>query len=193
MILDYSMTILQNAFCMTMSDEDIYDGIPLDSALKSLIELNHTTLLGCTSAKAEIECKHWLWKIILTKYSWEQWWSIIYMNILMELIDVNHCWVIRKQTFLHSMQCIMHCKNWLNYQVVYQLLLIGFGIMCDIVALIGIRRALFTVNIENQIQDWQEIIEPILEASYDLHFCEYYVRYTVCYVADIFHTNVHTI
>ena len=30
---------------MTMSDQDIYAGIPLDSTLKSTIELNHTTLL----------------------------------------------------------------------------------------------------------------------------------------------------
>ena len=31
--------------CMTRSDQDIYAGMPLDSTLKSTIELNHTTLL----------------------------------------------------------------------------------------------------------------------------------------------------
>ena len=151
--------------CMTMSDEDIYDDIPLASTLKSTIELNHTTLLGCTSDIAKIEWKRLVMKNnfaevqlrTMMKYYLHEYFDGVngcesllgdYKIKITTFNAMHHAW----QKLVELLICLPSIVDW-------------FGNMSAMVALIRITGALFTVNTENQIKHLQKIIKPILEAS----------------------------
>ena len=156
---------ITQCICMSKSDEDIYDGIPLDSTLKSTIELNHTTLLGCTSDIAKIE-----WKRLVMKNNFQE----VQLRTMMkyylhEYFDgINGCESLLGdyKTKITTFNAMHHAwQKLVELSICLPTIVDWFGNMSAMVALIRITGALFTVNTENQIQHLQQIIKPILEAS----------------------------
>ena len=150
---------------MTTSDEDIYGELPIASTLKSTIELNHTTVLGCTSDLLKI-----VWNQIHLKNNFEEaqtrFVMKLYLNKYFDGINgccsmladyktkitvfnaMHHAW----QKLIECLICLPTIVDW-------------YANIGALVSLIRITGALYNVNTMNQIQNLQNIIKPVLQIS----------------------------
>ena len=145
--------------------EDIYNGVPLASSLKSTIELNHTTLLGVLPKLFQILWHNMHRRGMLTKihsrYIMKAYLHKYFQNIngmMAKFVDfktkptvfnqMHHAW----QYMIEVCICLPCCMNWYYHLDI-------------LVALTRITGLLFSIKTENQRLRAQNILQPILQQS----------------------------
>ena len=150
---------------MTKSNFDIYNELGIDSTLKSTIEINHTTVLGCTKDALAIE-----WKRMHMNNNLNEVHTRTLMRLyLQEYFDgVNGCVSMLANyktklnvfnTMHHSWQKLVECIISLPTVTDW------FGSLGCVVALTRVTGALYNVKDKNNLDKLQSIIKPILESG----------------------------
>ena len=150
---------------MTTSQYDIYNELGIDSTLKSTIEINHTTVLGCTKDSLAIEWKRFHLKNNLDEVHTRTMMRV-FLHKYFDGVNGNVSMLYDMKTKLnvfnamhHAMQKLIECMICLPTIVDW------YGNMACIIALIRVTGALYNVNTANGIKSMQNIIKPILQAS----------------------------
>ena len=151
---------------MTTSNDDIYNELPLASSLKSTIEINHTTLLGCTSKSFALE-----------------WYGAHSTGNLEE----NHTRMLMKCMLQQSFHMINGCKSMLilhktkmcnfnqmqrAWQKLIEILIClpsitnWFGNLSSVISLIRITGAMYNCKSKKERCRIEKLIKPILKNSY---------------------------
>ena len=151
---------------LTKNPEDLYNNVPIDSTLKSTIELNHTTLLGCLTRLFQI---HWhnmhkkdMLKPIHTRhvmkaYLMKYFESINGTNSILGKFQtkatvfnqMHHAW----QHMIEICLCLPACTNW-------------FFHLDIVVALTRLTGLLFSIQTENERLRSQKILKDVLNNSF---------------------------
>lgn len=153
------------AITLTKATQDVYGGIPLASSLKSTIELNHTTLLGCLTQIFKLSwynmhqtknlnvthTRH-IMKAYLQQYFHQvNGINSILMNNKTKMTVFNqfqHAW----QKMIEILMCLPACVNW-------------YYNLDTVIALTRLTGVLFTIKTENDRKHAQKLMKLICEAS----------------------------
>ena len=155
---------------LTTTDKDVYNRLPINSTLKAPLEINHTAMLGYLPAAFSIE-----WTNLHFKHNFDQlqtrrvmnaylqkYWcntngvSCFLSNIntnIMVFNQIRHSW----QKMVEIMISLPHTSNWCG----------NINILC---ALIRITGALMTCTTTKRRKELQQILIPILDASFVIFF-----------------------
>lgn len=150
---------------LTKVAEDIYDYLPLATSLKSTIELNHTTLLGCLTKMFKLQWynMHMAGNLnvshtrhVMRSYLCKYFHQI--NGVKSQLIanktkmtvfnQMQHAW----QKMIEVLICLPACVNWYyNLNIV--------------VAMVRLTGLLFTIKTENERKNVQNLVKIICNAS----------------------------
>lgn len=155
------------AQCITMTTSvyDIYNELGIASTLKSTIEINHTTVLGCTKELFIIE-----WKRMHSRTNFQQVHTRTLMrSYLQEYFDgINGSvsMLVDFKTKLNVFNAMHHAyQKLIECMICLPTIVDWFGNLATVIALIRVTGALYNVNTANSIQSLQNLIKPILNAS----------------------------
>ena len=150
---------------LTEVEDDIYNELPIASSIKSTIELNHTTLLGCTVDAFKNE-----WYNMHRKNNLDVKMTRNLMGLYLEeyfnCINGIESLVQKSRTKLNVWNA-MH-NSW---QKLVEILIAApnvtdwYGNLGLVIAIIRITGALFNVETDNERKRLQTIVKPILNAS----------------------------
>ena len=150
---------------LTKDTQDIYNELPIASSLKSTIELNHTTLLGCVAQAVKTE------------------WYAIHRP---KNLDSNHTRLVMSSILLSNFHMINGCKSLLilpktnivvfnqmqrSWQKMLEIMLSlpsvtnWFGNISTVIALIRMTGAMCNSNCQSDLNRLQQLIRPILTQS----------------------------
>ena len=147
---------------LTKTTHDVYNGLPLDSTLKSPLEINHTTLLGLLIDAFEIE---WVHLHHYHKYNEKQTKTFMYAyldkhwnnyNGISTFLSNVNCNILKFNQMQHSWQKMLEIMLSLPYTVNW------IGNLSLLSSLIRITGALFACRTENQRLHLQYIMKKIL-------------------------------
>lgn len=154
---------------LTMNRHDVYNELPLDSTLKSPLELNHTTLLGLLTSGFGIE---WVYihnilkfdekktKVFMVAYLQKYWNNIngigtFLSNINCDIMVFNqmqHSW----QKMLEIMISLPHVVNWIG----------NLDLLSSLIRMTG---CLFACKTENERLRLKNIVKNILSQGSKIH------------------------
>ena len=158
-------SVYAKSISMTTNNFDIYNELGIDSTLKSTIELNHTTVLGCTKDILAIEWKH----LHLTNNFDEVHTRTLMRAYLQQYFDgVNGCvsMLVDFKTKLNLFNAMHHAwQKLIECMICLPTVLDWYGNFNCVVALIRVTGAMYNANTHNNINNLQDIIKPILAAS----------------------------
>ena len=167
---DIFPNVYGQSLTLTTAQDDIYNNLPIASSLKSTIEFNHTTLLGCVTGAfkqewyrmhrnknlTEIQTRDNM-RYYLNKYFNNiNGMNSILMNMKNKITVFNqmtHAW----RKMIEILIALPACVNW-------------FGNLCLLNSLIRITGCLFNVQNEQQRQHIQSRMIPILTESLVIYY-----------------------
>ena len=153
------------AISLTTCTSDFYNEVPLASGLKSTVELNHTTVIGCLARAFKIEwfdvhkkhnCNASLTRKVLSAYLKKY---VHHINGVSSILmrpntkmnvfnQMNQAW----QKFIEILIAFPVCVAWYG----------NVPLLCSLIRVIGL---LFCVRSENDRNKAKRILIPILDAS----------------------------
>ena len=155
------------AKCITMTTSvfDIYNELGIASTLKCTIEINHTTVLGCTKDLLGIE-----WKRLHFNQNLQE----IHTRTLMRLylqeyfdgINSSVSMLVDYKSKLNLFNAMHHAyQKLIECMISLPTIVDWFGNLACVVALIRVTGALYNVNTLNGIKSLENLIKPLLNAS----------------------------
>ena len=150
---------------LTMNEQDVLNGLALDSTTKAPLEINHTTLLGLLKMAFEIE-----WTFIHKNLKFNETDTRAYMNAFLD-----NCWngVNGVRCFVRNPNCNILLFNQMHHS--WQKMLEIMFSVCRVVdytghlsilnCLIRLTGCLHDCATENQCKRLQVIMKPILKAG----------------------------
>ena len=140
---------------LTKNTNDIYNELPIASSLKSTIELNHTTLLGCISQAFKIEWNHIINNDNFNEFQTRQLLRIYLLNNV-HLVNGFQCMLIEPKTKITVFNQMHHAwQKLIEIMIALPYIIDWFGNIGLVVALIRWTGAMFncdTINRKNELQ-----------------------------------------
>ena len=145
---------------------DIYSELPIASGLKSTIEINHTTVLGCLGDAFEL-----IWYNLCKSQNFDEFQLRLCMKAYLNeyFTGINGC---NSLVSLYNMNVTKFNSMNRAWQILVEMLIclptiVDWYDNCSLlISLIRITGALYNVQTENELEKIQNRIKPILQKSY---------------------------
>ena len=170
---------------------DIYNELPIASSLKSTVELNHTTLLGCTKKAFTNEWYYMHRKNNLNETMTRDLMAL-YLYQYVDNVNGIESIVAKKSTKLNVWNSMHNSWNKLvEIAIALPNVIDWFGTIGLVISIIRITGALFNITTDNERDRIQNITIPVLAASLVITCpCIYCLFNTICYI--LFHVDLHS-